>query len=206
MQVSDYTAEALVGQPHKLVRHTDRSAEACRDLWATLKSGPPWTALVKNRRKDGDHYRVRANVTPVLEVGRVTGYMSLHTVPSRDQVAQADRLHTAMRAEAAAGTLVHTLQQGELQVAGLRGQLARALRPGLGGQRMLVALAGSAASAVAKPPAWWPTAWAQVNAAVAELDGLTQQNAAMVEELAAAAQSMCGQANVVTQAVRIFRG
>ena len=61
-------------------------------------------------------------------------------------------------------------------------------------------------SAVAKPPAWWPTAWAQVNAAVAELDGLTQQNAAMVEELAAAAQSMCGQANAVTQAVRIFRG
>ena len=46
----------------------------------------------------------------------------------------------------------------------------------------------------------------QVNAAVTELDGLTQQNAAMVEQLAAAASSLHGQAEVVAQAVRIFRG
>ena len=46
---------------------------------------------------------------------------------------------------------------------------------------------------------------AQVNAGVAELDSLTQQNAAMVEELAAAASSLHGQAEVVSQAVRIFR-
>ena len=46
---------------------------------------------------------------------------------------------------------------------------------------------------------------AQVNAGVSELDGLTQQNAAMVEELAAAASSLHGQAEVVSQAVRIFR-
>ena len=45
----------------------------------------------------------------------------------------------------------------------------------------------------------------QVNAGVAELDGLTQQNAAMVEQLAAAAASLHGQAEVVTQAVRVFR-
>ena len=45
----------------------------------------------------------------------------------------------------------------------------------------------------------------QVNAAVANLDTLTQQNAAMVEELAAAASSLSGQAEVVAEAVRIFR-
>ena len=45
----------------------------------------------------------------------------------------------------------------------------------------------------------------QINVAVAELDTLTQQNAAMVEELAAAAGSLNGQAEVVSQAVRIFR-
>jgi aerotaxis receptor len=45
----------------------------------------------------------------------------------------------------------------------------------------------------------------QVNAAVANLDTLTQQNAAMVEELAAAANSLSGQAEVVSEAVRIFR-
>ena len=43
----------------------------------------------------------------------------------------------------------------------------------------------------------------QVNAAVTELDGLTQQNAAMVEQLAAAASSLHGQAEVVAQAVAV---
>ena len=45
----------------------------------------------------------------------------------------------------------------------------------------------------------------QVNAAVASLDGLTQQNAAMVEQLAAASRSLSQQAEVVSEAVRIFR-
>lgn len=159
VQVSGYAAAALVGQTHNLVRHPDMPAEAFRDLWATLKAGAPWTALVKNRRQDGDHYGVRANVTPVLEAGQVTGYMSVRTVSSRDEVAQADALHAAMRAEAAAGALVYALQQGELRVAGPRGQLARALRPGLGGQLLLTALAGSAASAAVSLPlaslGWW---------------------------------------------------
>jgi aerotaxis receptor len=46
----------------------------------------------------------------------------------------------------------------------------------------------------------------QVNSAVNALDTLTQQNAAMVEELAAAASALNGQAEGVVQAVRIFRG
>ena len=45
----------------------------------------------------------------------------------------------------------------------------------------------------------------QVNAAVANLDTLTQQNAAMVEELAATSSALSGQADVVSEAVRIFR-
>ena len=49
-----------------------------------------WTALVKNRRKNGDHDWVRANVTPVLEGGRVAGYMSVRTTPGRDEVKAAE--------------------------------------------------------------------------------------------------------------------
>jgi aerotaxis receptor len=46
---------------------------------------------------------------------------------------------------------------------------------------------------------------AQVNEAVAQLDSLTQQNAAMVEELSASAASLSQQAGVVAEAVRVFR-
>ncbi|TNY02737.1 PAS domain-containing protein, partial [Escherichia coli] len=63
----------LLGQPHNLVRHPDMPEEAFRDMWATIESGLPWTALVKNRRKNGDHYWVRANATPVRDGDRTVG-------------------------------------------------------------------------------------------------------------------------------------
>lgn len=47
--------DALIGQPHNLIRHPDMPAEAFRDMWRTIGSGLPWTGLVKNRRKNGDH-------------------------------------------------------------------------------------------------------------------------------------------------------
>ncbi|MEZ5702740.1 MAG: methyl-accepting chemotaxis protein [Burkholderiaceae bacterium] len=45
----------------------------------------------------------------------------------------------------------------------------------------------------------------QVNSAVAQMDTITQQNAAMVEELAAAAQELNGQVKTVTGALNLFR-
>ncbi len=46
---------------------------------------------------------------------------------------------------------------------------------------------------------------AQVNQAVADLDTITQKNAAMVDDLAAAALSLDGQVNEVTNAMSMFR-
>jgi methyl-accepting chemotaxis protein len=45
----------------------------------------------------------------------------------------------------------------------------------------------------------------QVNAAVAQMDEMTQQNAALVEEAAAAAESLQDQAGSLVQAVSVFR-
>ena len=44
----------------------------------------------------------------------------------------------------------------------------------------------------------------QVNAAVAQLDTITQQNAALVEENAASAMQLNGQAQTVTETVQVF--
>lgn len=72
--VSGYEPDEIMGQAHNLVRHPDMPPEAFADMWATLKAGQSWTALVKNRRKNGDHYWVRANAAPVVRNGRLTGY------------------------------------------------------------------------------------------------------------------------------------
>jgi len=56
IEISGFSREEIQGQPHNVVRHPDMPREAFADMWATLKGGEPWTGIVKNRRKNGDHY------------------------------------------------------------------------------------------------------------------------------------------------------
>ncbi|MDO9197417.1 MAG: methyl-accepting chemotaxis protein [Rhodoferax sp.] len=134
VDLSGFTKEELLGQPHNLVRHPDVPEEAFRDMWDTLAQGMPWTGLVKNRRKDGDHYWVVANVTPVMDADRPVAYLSVRTEPSREQIQAAEALYTTMRAEKQAGELVHRLHHGALHKHSLGGRIRRALRPGLNAQ------------------------------------------------------------------------
>ncbi len=78
--VSGYERKDLIGEPHNIVRHSDMPAEAFADLWRTLQGGESWSALVKNRRMDGDHYWVRANVSPLRRDDQLVGYMSVQTL------------------------------------------------------------------------------------------------------------------------------
>lgn len=105
--VSGFTREEIMGQPHNMVRHPDMPTQAFADMWATLKAGKSWTALVKNRRKDGDHYWVRANATPVVRGGQVTGYMSVRTQPTRQEVDATERLYKAFREQRAGNRAFH---------------------------------------------------------------------------------------------------
>ncbi|MGC4397263.1 methyl-accepting chemotaxis protein [Hydrogenophaga sp. T2] len=130
--VSGYSREELIGQPHNLVRHPDMPPEAFRDMWETLKSGSPWSALVKNRRKNGDHYWVMANATPIMSNGQPVGYMSVRTKPTREQVQGAEQLYARMRAERESGQNRIRLHRGQVQMAGWRGALQRATRLTLG--------------------------------------------------------------------------
>ncbi len=97
VKISGYTEAELVGAPHNLIRHPHMPPAAFADLWATIKAGRPWEGLVKNRTKTGDFYWVRANVTPMMEGGRITGYISIRSKPSREQVRAADQLYARIR-------------------------------------------------------------------------------------------------------------
>lgn len=95
--MSGYSREELIGQNHNLIRHPDMPPAGFGDLWATLKSGRCWVGLVKNRRKNGDHYWVRASVAPMLEGGVVTGYISVRVKPTAEMVAGADAAYARVR-------------------------------------------------------------------------------------------------------------
>jgi aerotaxis receptor len=145
--VSGYEKSELLGQPHNLIRHPDMPEEAFRDMWATIAAGRPWSAPVKNRRKDGSHYWVMANVTPLMQDGVPQGYMSVRTEATREQVAAAEALYCSMREEMAAGVRVHRLQHGTLRVDTVAGRLRRWLQLGIEARITLVSAAVAAASA-----------------------------------------------------------
>ncbi|NQD36597.1 PAS domain-containing protein [Permianibacter sp. IMCC34836] len=105
-EIADFTETELLGQPHNIIRHPDMPKEAFEDLWRTLKAGKPWTGYVKNRTKDGDHYWVLANATPIWENGSVTGYLSVRSKPDRSMVSQIEKIYGDFRAGKAAGLAI----------------------------------------------------------------------------------------------------
>ncbi|EOZ2734654.1 methyl-accepting chemotaxis protein [Citrobacter freundii] len=96
VQVSGYQLNELLEKPHNLVRHPDMPKAAFADMWYTLKQGEPWSGIVKNRRKNGDHYWVRANAVPMVREGRVTGYMSIRTRATDEEIAAVEPLYKAL--------------------------------------------------------------------------------------------------------------
>ena len=119
-RVSGYGYDELMGQPHSLVRHPDMPEEAFKDMWATIGRGRPWSGLVKNRRKNGDHYWVLANVSPIVEHGKPTGYMSVRIKPTRKQIAEAEAQYAQMRSDKTQGQLHYKLHAGSVRPVGWR--------------------------------------------------------------------------------------
>jgi PAS domain S-box-containing protein len=98
IEISGFVESELIGKNHNIIRHPDMPPGAFADLWNTVKAGKPWNGMVKNRCKNGDHYWVEANVAPLREKGEVTGYMSVRSKATRQQIDEADALYNDFRA------------------------------------------------------------------------------------------------------------
>ncbi len=125
VQVSGFTEDELIGAPQNILRHPDMPVEAFADMWQAIRAGRPWSGMVKNRCKNGDYYWVYANVTPVLENGQATGYMSVRTKPTREQVREAATLYAEFKAGNPRGLV---LRNGRVEHGGLRGRVAALAR------------------------------------------------------------------------------
>ncbi|AUG52839.1 methyl-accepting chemotaxis protein [Thalassospira marina] len=97
VEISGFSESELIGSAHNIVRHRDMPKEAFANLWSTIKAGRPWQGIVKNRCKNGDHYWVRANVTPVVNDGKVVGYISIRTKPTVEQKREAEQTYADLR-------------------------------------------------------------------------------------------------------------
>mgnify|MGYP003053652065 CR=1 FL=1 len=158
VQVSGYQLDELTGQPHNMVRHPDMPKAAFADMWYTLQQGEPWSGIVKNRRKNGDHYWVRANAVPMVRRGQVTGYMSIRTRATAEEIAAVEPLYRALndgrcKKRIHKGLVVGNGWLGKLPAMPLRWRVRSV---------MAVLFAGLAATLAATSAGWLPLAAAAV--------------------------------------------
>ena len=76
-RVSGYDWSALLGAPHRFVRHPDTPRGVFRIVWDALGKGLPIGGYVKNRARNGDYYWVFAVLMPAPG-----GYLSVRLKPS----------------------------------------------------------------------------------------------------------------------------
>lgn len=121
IEVSGFESVELINEPHNVVRHPDMPQEVYRDMWATLKEGSSWQGYVKNRRKNGDHYWVHANVVPIVEKGELQGYASLRSYVEEEKTRYFENIYRQMREN----NCPYYVKHGQLKRRGLLGKLPR---------------------------------------------------------------------------------
>ncbi len=96
VEMSGYTREELIGMPHCILRHPDMPPAAYKDLWGTVQRGEKWQGFVKNLRKDGGYYWVKATVVPNVRQGKLVGFTSVRRKPSRRKVEECIALYPTL--------------------------------------------------------------------------------------------------------------
>lgn len=116
IEASGFTKDELIGKNHNLIRHPDMPPSVFKEMWSTLESGQCWLGLVKNRRKNGDHYWVSAFVTPVYEGKDIVGYESVRVPALDDEISRAEDIYARMRSGGSAMPFMRLMMQNVMQV------------------------------------------------------------------------------------------
>jgi aerotaxis receptor len=96
-EISGYSANELVGQPHNIIRHPDMPKAAFEKMWSTIQGGQAWNGLVKNLRKDGLYYWVETEILPSKDdEGKIIGFIAARKPASRKNIQESEELYKKM--------------------------------------------------------------------------------------------------------------
>jgi len=97
-EVSQYSREECIGQPHSMFRHPDMPKSVFKELWATIGKGKIFRGIIKNKKKDGSPYWVDALIAPVIGAnGKPVKYIGVRYVIT-EQVLKQQELEGTMEA------------------------------------------------------------------------------------------------------------
>lgn len=87
--ISQYTADELVGKTHRIVNSGYHPKEFIKNLWQTIREGKVWKGEIRNRRKDGSYYWVDTTIVPfVNKDGEPYQYLAIRADISGRKVAE----------------------------------------------------------------------------------------------------------------------
>ncbi|MEA1981996.1 MAG: PAS domain-containing sensor histidine kinase [Campylobacterota bacterium] len=90
-EISGYTKEELIGQPHSIVRDPQTPSDFFKNLWNTIESGETFYGVLRNLRKNGSYYWIDMSITPIMKNGSINGYKAIR-FDITDQVAAKEGL------------------------------------------------------------------------------------------------------------------
>ena len=132
LHASGYSWEELKGTITTATLHPDMPRQVMDDMIEAIKIGVPWSGLIKNRRKNGDHCWLRLNLCPIYTRNEYAGGLLVHSKPTRAEIDQCEPLYRKLRSGADKKLRVHL---GQTYRATLLGHTLHAIRSlGLRGQ------------------------------------------------------------------------
>ncbi|MBF0455458.1 MAG: response regulator [Magnetococcales bacterium] len=130
VSISGYSREELIGENHRLVKSEEHPPEVYRDMWGTITRGQTWHGEVKNQKKDGGHYWVRATIVPFMnEKGKPYTYISIRTeiTDQKDQELRLIESGKKMRKQEKVNAILRQLLELGMLPISLKDYMKRAL-------------------------------------------------------------------------------
>lgn len=77
-KISGYNKDELMGKNHRIIRHPDMPSELYENLWNTITQNNVWVGEIKNIKKEGGFYWVKATISPIFDdSGEKIGYTAI---------------------------------------------------------------------------------------------------------------------------------
>lgn len=77
-KISGFNEQELIGKNHRIIRHPDMPESVYKELWSIITQGGTWEGELKNKKKNGSFYWVKAHISPTFDKnGKIEGYTSI---------------------------------------------------------------------------------------------------------------------------------
>jgi PAS domain S-box-containing protein len=110
-KITGYSLREVRGQNPRFLKSGHQSEKFYQNLWNTILSGKDWSGEMRNKRKNGELYWIRAIISPILNSrGEVTNFVSIREditqrkkmvedlVAAKERAEESDRLKMAFLA------------------------------------------------------------------------------------------------------------